>query len=89
MVVMLLLMMMKLQQSKEEAVLAVQDDDDHYDTADTSAFKASEIRECSSNVSGRKGEGESAWRVGDEAWLCDSGACTHVTPSADGAKSAI
>ena len=29
------------------------------------------------------GEGESAWQVGDEAWICDSGASTHMTPSAD------
>ena len=29
------------------------------------------------------GEGESAWQVRDEAWLCDSGAPTHMTPSAD------
>ena len=32
----------------------------------------------------KKGEGESAWQVGDEAWLCDSGASTHMTPSAYG-----
>ena len=68
--------------SKEEAVLAASDDDDEYDTVEASAFKAIETVECS-NVSGRKGEGESAWQVGDEAWLCDSGASTHMTPSAD------
>ena len=28
-------------------------------------------------------EGESTWQVGDEAWICDSGASTHMTPSAD------
>ena len=33
---------------------------------------------------GRMGEGETAWQVGDEAWLCDSGASAHMTPSADG-----
>ena len=30
------------------------------------------------------GKRESAWQVGGEAWLCDSGASTHITPSADG-----
>ena len=25
----------------------------------------------------------SAFKVGDEAWICDSGASTHMTPSAD------
>ena len=69
--------------SEEEAVLAASDDDDDYDTVEASAFKAGETGECS-NYSGRKGGGESAWQVGDYAWLCDSGASTHVTPSADG-----
>ena len=69
--------------SKEEAVLAAAEDDDDYDTVEASAFKARETGECS-NVSGRKGEGESAWQVGDEAWFWDSGAATHMTPSADG-----
>ena len=69
--------------SKEEAVLATSDDDDVSDTAEASAFKARETGKCS-NVSGKKGEGESAWQVGDEAWLCESGASTHMTPSADG-----
>ena len=32
----------------------------------------------------RAERGASAWQVGDEAWLCDSGASTHMTPSADG-----
>ena len=45
-------------------------------------FKAEEAGECS-DVLGKMGEGESAWQVGDEAWLCDSGASTHMTPSAD------
>ena len=69
--------------SKEEAVLAASDDDDDDNTVEGSAFKAGETGECS-NISGRKGEGESAWKVWDEAWLCDSGASTHMTPSADG-----
>ena len=69
--------------SKEEAVLAASDGDDDYDTVEASAFKARETGECS-NVSGKKGKGESAWQVGDEAWLCDRGASTHTTPSADG-----
>ena len=69
--------------SKEEAVLAASDDDDDYDTVEASAFKTGETGECS-NVSGRKEEGEAAWQVGDEAWLYDGGASTHMTPSADG-----
>ena len=68
--------------SREEAVLATLDDNDDCDTVEASAFKARERGECS-NVSGRKGEGESPWQVGDEAWLCDSGASTHMTPFAD------
>ena len=69
--------------SKEEAVLAASDDDDDSDAAEASAFKARETGKCS-NGSGTKGEGESPWQVGDEAWLFDSGASTHMTPSADG-----
>ena len=69
--------------SKEEAVLAASDDDDDYDTVEGSAFKTGEAVECS-DVLGRKGEGESAWQVGDAAWLCDSGASTHMARSADG-----
>ena len=69
--------------SKEEAVLAASDDDDDSDAVEASAFKARGTGKCS-NVSGKKGKGESAWQVGDEAWLCDSGASTHMTPSADG-----
>ena len=69
--------------SKEKAVLAASDDDDDYDTVGASDFKARETGKCS-NVSGRKGEGETAWQVGDEAWLCDSGASTGMAPSADG-----
>ena len=64
-------------------MLAASDDDADYDTAEASVFKAGETGECN-NVSGRKGGGESAWQVGDEAWLCDSGASTHMTPSPDG-----
>ena len=63
-------------------MLAALDDDDD-DTVEASAFKAGEAGERS-DVLARKGEGESAWQVGDEAWLCDSGASTHMTPSADG-----
>ena len=69
--------------SKEEAVLAASDDDDDYDTVEASAFKTGETGECS-NVSGRKEEGEAAWQAGDEAWLCDGEASTHMAPSADG-----
>ena len=64
-------------------MLAASDDDDDSDAVEASAFKAGEAGKCS-NVSGEKGEGESAWQVGDETWLCDSGASTHMTPSADG-----
>ena len=69
--------------SREEAVLAASDVDDDSDAVEDSAFKTRETGKCS-NVSGKKGEGESAWQVGDEAWLCDSGASTHMTPLADG-----
>ena len=58
------------------------DDDGDYGTAQASAFKAEETGECSDAL-GRMGEGESAWQVGDEAWLCNSGASTHMTPSAN------
>ena len=64
-------------------MLAASDDDYDYDTVEASAFKARETGECR-KVSGRKGERESGWQVGDEAWLFDSGASTHMTPSADG-----
>ena len=68
--------------SKEQAVLAASNDDDDYDTVEASAFKAGEAGECS-DVLGKNGEGESAWQVGDEPEFCDSGASTHMTPSAD------
>ena len=64
-------------------MLAAADDDDDYDTAEASPLKAGETGECR-NVSGKRGEGESPWQVGDEACLCDSVASTHMTPSADG-----
>ena len=65
-------------------MLASTDDDDYDDTVEASAFKTiRETGECR-NVSGRKGEGESDWQVGNEVWLSDSGASTHMTPSADG-----
>ena len=69
--------------SKEEAVLAASDDDDDHDTVEASAFKAGEAGECS-DVLGKKGEEESAWQVGNEAWLCDSEESAHMAPSADG-----
>ena len=47
-----------------------------------SASKAEETGECSDG-SGRMGEGKLTWQVGDEAWICDSGSSTHMTPSAD------
>ena len=64
-------------------MLAASDDDADDNTVEGSAFKAGETGECS-NISGRKGEGESAWQGEDEAWLCNSGASTHMTPSVDG-----
>ena len=64
-------------------MLAESDVDDDSGAVEASAFKSRETGKCS-NVSGKKGEGESAWQVGDEAWLCDSGASTHMTPLADG-----
>ena len=67
--------------SKEEAVLAVSNNDCDDGTVLASAFKVKETGECSDIVGGI---GESAWQVGAEAWLCDSGASTHTTPSADG-----
>ena len=67
--------------SKEEAVLAVSNNDCDDGTVQASVINAEEAGECS-DVLRRMREGESAWRV-DEAWLCDSGASTHMTPSAD------
>ena len=67
----------------KKAVLAASDDDDDYGTVEASAFKAEETGECS-DVLGKKREGASAWEVGDEAWLSDSGTSTHMMPSADG-----
>ena len=64
-------------------MLAASDGDDDYDMVEASAPKAGETGECS-HVLGKKGKGGSAWQVGDEARLCDSGASTHMTPSADG-----
>ena len=68
--------------SKEEAVPAVSNDDGDDGTVKTSAFKAEAAGECRDGLGGM-GEGESAWQVEDEAWLCDSGASIHKTPSAD------
>ncbi|CAM9922406.1 unnamed protein product, partial [Laminaria digitata] len=73
--------------AKEEAVLALTSEvgagvDDDDDSVHTSAFKAEETSECG-DVGREMGEGESDWQVRDEAWICDSGASTHMTPSAD------
>ena len=57
-------------------------DDGDEGTVQTSAFEAEEADEYG-DVLGRMREGESALQVGDEAWLCDSGASTRMTPSAD------
>ena len=56
-------------------------DDGDEDTVQPSAFKAKEAGEYG-DVLGRMGEGKSAWQV-DEAWFCDRGSSTHMTPSAD------
>ena len=63
-------------------MLAVSDDDHPYDTVEASALKAGEAGECN-DVLGRKGEGETAWHIGDEAWLCNRGVSTYMTPSAN------
>ena len=63
-------------------MLVVSNDDGDDGTVQASAFNAEEAGECSDGL-GRIGEGESAWQVGGEAWLCDSGMSTQMTPSAD------
>ena len=63
-------------------MLAVSSDDGDEGTVQASAFKVEE-EGAHGDVLGRIGEGELAWQVGDEVWLCDSGASTHMTPSAD------
>ena len=55
--------------------VGTRDDDQEEGTALASAFKAEETGKCS--------DGESAWQMGDEAWICDSGASAHMTPSAE------
>ena len=54
--------------SKEEPMLAVSSDDGDEGTVQASAFKAEEVGEYG-DVLARMGERESAWKVGDEAWL--------------------
>ena len=56
-------------------MLAVSNDDGNDGTVQASALKAVKEGEYS-NVLGRRGKGESAWQVGDDAWLCGSGAST-------------
>ena len=51
-------------------------------TVQASVFKVDETGEWSDDFS-RIGDGELVWQVGDEDQLCDSGASTHMTPSAD------
>ena len=74
--------------SKEEAVLAVASeggpkiDIDEDGTVQTSAFKAEETGEWGDDFS-KMGDGGLAWKVGEEACICDSGASTHMTPSTD------
>ena len=61
-------------------MLAVSNEDGD-GTVQASTFKADEAGACS-DVLVRMGEGEPAWEVGDQAWLCDSGSSTYMTPSA-------
>ena len=74
--------------SKEEAVLAVtgevgaRNDDGEDGTVQASCYKAEETGEFGDDFD-RMGNVELAWQPGDEAWLCDSGASNHMTPSAD------
>ena len=69
--------------SKEEAIMLVasevgaRDDDQEEGMVQVSVFKAEETGNCSSG----SGEGEPARQV--EAWIRDSGASTHMTPSED------
>ena len=71
---------------KEEAALAVTGeigarvDVGEDSTVQASAFRAEETGEFSDSF-GRMGDGELAWHVGDEAWLCDSAASTPMTRS--------
>ena len=58
-------------------------DDGADGTVQASALTAEEASECSGGL-GTMGEGESAWQVGHEDWLCDIGGSTHITPSEDG-----
>ena len=51
-------------------------------TVQASAFKVEETGEYGGGF-GRMGDGELVWPVGDEAWICNSGASTHMTLSAD------
>ena len=68
--------------SSNEAEMAVaikveaRDDGQEKRTVQTSAFKAEETGKYGDG----SGKGE---QVGDEAWICDRGASTHLTPSAD------
>ena len=48
-------------------------------TVQSSVFKTEETGGCSDGSE----EWESAWQLGDEAWVCDSGAGTRMTSSAD------
>ena len=62
--------------------VGARDDGGDDGTVQAPAFKAEEIGECGDGL-GRMGEGELAWNVGDEVWIGDSGASTHMTHSAD------
>ena len=59
---------------------------DHRDDArHVSAFKAVDTDKCNDAVS-VMGDGELAWQVGDDAWIFNNGASTHIRPSADQMK---
>ena len=62
-------------------MLAVSNEDGD-GTVQASTFKADEAGACS-DVLVSMGEGEPAWEVGDQAWLCDSGSSTHMMHSAE------
>ena len=60
--------------------LDIVSDDSDDDALQVSAFKTEETVKCDGAVR-KMGGGELAWQVGDEAWIFDSGASTHMTPS--------
>ena len=68
---------------KKKLCWRCRNDDGDDGTVQASAFMAEDADECSNDL-GRLEDRESAWQVGDEAWLCNRGTSTHMTPRADG-----